>query len=57
VLAGIAKAVRGRTVVLVTHRPGPLALADQVITLRSAADPTPDPLPVEAESLTSVGPW
>jgi len=57
VLAGIARAVRGRTVVLVTHRPGPLALADQVITLRSAADPTPDPLPVEAESLTSVGPW
>ncbi len=73
VLDGIARAVRGRTVVLVTHRPGPLALADQVITLRSAADPrstdaasmvaaqmVAGPMaadPGEAESLTSVGPW
>jgi ABC-type transport system involved in cytochrome bd biosynthesis fused ATPase/permease subunit len=68
VLAGIAGAVRGRTVVLVTHRPGPLALADQVIALRSAddarsADTAPGiaaPMaaePGEAESLTSVGPW
>jgi thiol reductant ABC exporter CydD subunit len=68
VLAGIARAVRGRTVVLVTHRPGPLALADQVIALRSAddarsADTAPGisaPMaaePGEAEPLTSVGPW
>jgi thiol reductant ABC exporter CydD subunit len=68
VLAGIAGAVRGRTVVLVTHRPGPLARADQVIALRSAddarsADTAPGiaaPMaaePGEAESLTSVGPW
>ena len=33
VLAGIATAVRGRTVVLVTHRPAPLALADTVVEL------------------------
>lgn len=35
VLAGIRRLVRGRTVVLVTHRPGPLALADHVVQLTS----------------------
>jgi len=61
VLAGIAKAVRGRTVVLVTHRLAPLALADTVLTLRSGDDPPPDEFEAAgidgAESLTAVGPW
>ena len=68
VLAGIAAAVRGRTVVLVTHRTAPLALADQVITLRPGTDPAPCGAssqlleaapgePEETDSLTSVGPW
>ena len=41
VLAGIAAAARGRTVVLVTHRLAPIALADSVIALRSGDDPPP----------------
>jgi len=68
VLSGIASAVRGRTVVIVTHRAAPLALADQVITLRSGADPAPnvassqpaESVPADSDdtdSLTSVGPW
>ena len=63
VLAGIARAVRGRTVVLVTHRAAPLALADQVISLRPGGDPSTNAAPPttvepdDAESLTSVGPW
>jgi ABC-type transport system involved in cytochrome bd biosynthesis fused ATPase/permease subunit len=64
VLAGIAGAVRGRTVVLVTHRPGPLVLADQVINLRSEqhtartdATSAVASEPDDAESLTTVGPW
>ena len=67
VLAGVAEAVRGRTVVLVTHRRAPVALADAVITLGpesgsldgrdapGSADP-PEPRP-DAEPLTAVGPW
>jgi len=58
VLAGIARAVRGRTVVLVTHRLAPVALADQVIAIRSTGDPPPDePGFDEAQPLTAVGPW
>ena len=68
VLDGIAGAVRGRTVVLVTHRVAPLTLADQVITLTPPDILDADDLPAEdlpdddlqaddAESLTAVGPW
>jgi thiol reductant ABC exporter CydD subunit len=66
VLDGIARLSAGRTVVLVTHRPAPVALADHLIRLsaQSTADgesPVPtdtgDPLPDEAEPLTVVGPW
>lgn len=38
VLDGIRRFAAGRTVVLVTHRPAPLALADQVVALRAVAD-------------------
>jgi len=56
VLAGIVRAAAGRTVVLVTHRPAPLAVADRVIELDTAGPPD---LPVEdgADLLTAVGPW
>ena len=56
VLAGIVRAAAGRTVVLVTHRPAPLAVADRVIELDTAG---PLDLPVEdgADLLTAVGPW
>ena len=60
VLAGIGRAVAGRTVVLVTHRPAPLVLADQVVALRATPAPAPAEPPVtagEAEPLTAVGPW
>lgn len=73
VLAGIARSVVGRTVVLVTHRPAPVALADQVVELVAARPaavtgavdavaeaPGPGgaaPAAGEAESLTAVGPW
>ena len=63
VLAGIAKAVRGRTVVLVTHRLAPVAMADQVISLTTIATADADaaateqPEIDEAEALTAVGPW
>ncbi len=55
VLDGIARGAAGRTVVLVTHRNGPLAIADQVIELDSDAPLT---LPQDnPEALTAVGPW
>jgi len=63
VLAGIAASLRGRTVVLVTHRLAPIALADQLITLTPTDDPVDDePRAVEAdvdgaEPLATVGPW
>ncbi len=63
VLAGIEAATRGRTVVLVTHRPAPIALADSVIALRSGDDLPRDEVAVDAvppdgaEPLTAVGPW
>ena len=57
VLAGIAGAVAGRTVVLVTHRRAPVELADQVIDLGTADRPTVEPTGGAAESLTAVGPW
>ena len=67
VLAGLAGALRGRTVVLVTHRLAPVSLADIVISLGagSAGGSTgrtagsvvePDPAQ-DAEPLTAVGPW
>jgi ABC-type transport system involved in cytochrome bd biosynthesis fused ATPase/permease subunit len=58
VLAGIAQTVRGRTVVLVTHRSAPVALADQVVSLRSD-DPasTAETSADEVEPLSAVGPW
>jgi thiol reductant ABC exporter CydD subunit len=59
VLAGISNALRGRTVVLVTHRLAPVALADQVITLTPVDKPVPvDPGVADGdEALTVVGPW
>ena len=55
VLGGIAQGAVGRTVVLVTHRSAPLAIADQVIELDSEA---PLSLPVaNTDALTAVGPW
>jgi ATP-binding cassette subfamily C protein CydD len=63
VLAGIATALRGRTVVLVTHRPAPVALADRVITLAAVDEPVQDEPGVAqaeadgAEPLAAVGPW
>jgi ABC-type bacteriocin/lantibiotic exporter with double-glycine peptidase domain len=68
VLEGIARVSQGRTVVLVTHRPAPVALADHLITLsRDPARAHPEsteslpgddePTVEEAEPLTVVGPW
>ena len=55
VLGGIARGAAGRTVVLVTHRSAPLAIADQVIELDSDA---PSTLPQgDPDALTAVGPW
>ena len=55
VLDGIARGAGGRTVVLVTHRSAPLAIADQVIELDSDAPLT---LPQDnPDALTAVGPW
>lgn len=61
VLAGIRLLSAGRTVVLVTHRPGPIALADQVVRL-GAADAAPgqlgrDPAADPALATTAVNPW
>ena len=42
VLVGIAAASRGRTVVLVTHRQAPVALADLVVALRFDGQAPPD---------------
>ncbi len=57
VLDGIRRLTRGRTVVLVTHRPAPIALADHVIRLtptdRDADSAPPDP----ALATTAVNPW
>jgi len=57
VLAGIRPLIQGRTVVLVTHRPAPLELADQVVRLASgrgaqAAGPSDTAL-----ATTAVSPW
>jgi thiol reductant ABC exporter CydD subunit len=63
VLAGIRRLAAGRTVVLVTHRPGPIALADQVVRLgrpddgdragERGEDGPADP----ALATTAVNPW
>ena len=63
VLAGITKALRGRTVVLVTHRLAPVSLADQLIALTPTDEPVDDEPGVAeaevdgAEPLAVVGPW
>jgi ABC-type bacteriocin/lantibiotic exporter with double-glycine peptidase domain len=60
VLAGIRRYLAGRTVVLVTHRPGPLALADHVVRLETAAIEQTDPADGEAGTAlatTGVNPW
>jgi thiol reductant ABC exporter CydD subunit len=70
VLRGIKAATGGRTVVLVTHRPAPLALADQVIALPSGppdtiaapdpdqdAEPEPDGVTAGDSEPLSVSPW
>ncbi len=60
VLAGIRRYLAGRTVVLVTHRPGPLALADHVVRLETAAIEQTDPADGEAGTAlapTGVTPW
>jgi ATP-binding cassette subfamily C protein CydD len=56
VLAGIRTAAAGRTVVLVTHRTAPLALADHSIHLRPADHPAED-LPADDVEALAVGPW
>jgi len=63
VLAGIRRLAAGRTVVLVTHRPGPIALADHVVRLGGDAgddafggaggDGPAEP----ALATTAVNPW
>ncbi len=61
VLRGIRSATVGRTVVLVTHRPAPLALADQVIALPArrsdglAAGDIDTPAEREVEAAGDVG--
>jgi ATP-binding cassette, subfamily C, bacterial CydD len=58
VLTGIAGAVRGRTVVLVTHRQAPVALADRVISMSSTDGARADEFGLdEQESLSAVAPW
>lgn len=60
VLAGIRPFLAGRTVVLVTHRPGPLALADQVVRLETAAIEQTDPADGAGDTTlatTGVNPW
>jgi ABC-type bacteriocin/lantibiotic exporter with double-glycine peptidase domain len=59
VLAGIRRLSAGRTVVLVTHRPGPVALADHVVRL-AAAGAAPDGAEVPADpalATSAVNPW
>lgn len=61
VLAGIRRLAAGRTVVLVTHRPGPIALADQVVRLGAAdADVALGQSGGEADpalATSAVNPW
>jgi len=60
VLAGIRRLAAGRTVVLVTHRPGPLALADHVVRLDAAGPAAADLGGVDADpalATTAVNPW
>jgi ATP-binding cassette, subfamily C, bacterial CydD len=58
VLAGIAGAARGRTVVLVTHRQAPVTLADRVVSMTSADDAQADGFGVdEPAPLPAVAPW
>ncbi|MFF9339241.1 thiol reductant ABC exporter subunit CydD [Streptomyces sp. NPDC014773] len=55
--AGIVEAVRrlarGRTVLLVVHRPALLAVADRVVTIGTAAAPAAVPEDVSAEGVTT----
>jgi len=49
--------IAGRTVVLVTHRPGPIALADQVVRLAPADSVSTDE-PIDTSLATAaVNPW
>ena len=57
VLAGMRNLIAGRTVVLVTHRPGPIALADQVVRLAPADSMSTDE-PIDTSLATAaVNPW
>ncbi|HEY5878060.1 MAG TPA: thiol reductant ABC exporter subunit CydD [Nakamurella sp.] len=57
VIAGIRRLIGGRTVVLVTHRPGPLALADQIIRLAPVEEAGNDEPPDPALATSGVNPW
>jgi len=54
VLEGLSRALAGRTVVLVSHRSAPLAIADQVIALESADVPV---AAFEPDNSPAVAPW
>jgi ABC-type transport system involved in cytochrome bd biosynthesis fused ATPase/permease subunit len=57
VLAGIRDLIRGRTVVLVTHRPGPIALADRIVRLTAVGNPAEGGAGEPALATTAVNPW
>jgi ABC-type bacteriocin/lantibiotic exporter with double-glycine peptidase domain len=49
--------IGGRTVVLVTHRPGPLALADQIVRLEPSAGASAEGASDPALATAAVNPW
>ncbi|HEY7814328.1 MAG TPA: thiol reductant ABC exporter subunit CydD [Nakamurella sp.] len=57
VLAGMRRLIGGRTVVLVTHRPGPLALADQIVRLEPSAGASAEGASDPALATAAVNPW
>ncbi len=57
VLSGLRGLIRGRTVLLVTHRPGPIVLADQVVRLTPAGDAVGDEPADPALATAAVNPW
>ncbi len=57
VLSGLRGLIGGRTVVLVTHRPGPIVLADQVVRLTPAGDAVGDEPADPALATAAVNPW
>jgi hypothetical protein len=49
--------VSGRTVVLVTHRAGPIALADRIVPLTDVGNPTEGGAADPTPATTAVNPW